>query len=252
MPSVFDHPLISERYFFPRPDAPSDLTEVKVEGATLACRLTVRDPDALTLVFFHGNGEVIADYVPDFEEMLLQLGVNVMFAEYRGYGASTGRPELARMLDDVTDIVAATGTPPEKLVAFGRSVGSIYAIELINRFPNAAGLILESGIADPLERVLLRATPAELGVTASELDAEAERCLNHRAKLERYSGPALILHAHGDELVHRSHAERNHEWLGGEQKRLLIFTRGGHNSVLALNTAEYLDAVADFLEALPS
>ena len=50
-------------------------------------------------------------------------------AEYRGYGGSTGEPSLVAMLDDVDAIFSALGRPAGELVVYGRSIGSIYAIE---------------------------------------------------------------------------------------------------------------------------
>ena len=46
--------------------------------------------------------------------------------------------------------------------------------------PKRAGLIIESGIADPLERVLLRVEPEEVDATASELAAAARVFQRHR------------------------------------------------------------------------
>src|SRR5690606_22444148 len=44
VPSLFDHPLITERYFFPRPDRPARITPIEVEGATLACAIHAPHP----------------------------------------------------------------------------------------------------------------------------------------------------------------------------------------------------------------
>lgn len=43
-----------------------------------------------TVLFFHGNGELVDDYVLTYTAELLDIGVNAFFAEYRGYGSSTG------------------------------------------------------------------------------------------------------------------------------------------------------------------
>ena len=69
------------------------------------------------------------------------------------------------MLDDVERVVEAPDVAPSEMVFFGRSVGSIFAVHAASRFPEARGLILESGIADVLERLLLRVHPSEMGVT---------------------------------------------------------------------------------------
>ncbi|MCA9563420.1 MAG: alpha/beta hydrolase, partial [Myxococcales bacterium] len=180
------------------------------------------------------------------------MGLNLCFAEYRGYGASTGAPALASMLDDVEAIVDALGLPESRVVAFGRSVGSIYAIELAHRRPGLAGLIIESGIASPLERILLRATPEELGCTMQELEREALLHLDHKHKLAGYSGPLLVLHAAGDDLVTPDHARRNLSWAASDNKKLILFDYGDHNSILAANRERYLNALSEFISTLSS
>ncbi|WP_224243199.1 alpha/beta hydrolase [Hyalangium gracile] len=244
---LLDHPLINQRYFFPRRQQPPAPFLVDCGEARLVCYRAERHPGARTLLHFHGNGEVVDDYVPDFVEMFLSMGVNVFLAEYRGYGGSTGTPSLARMLEDTEPLFRALGLPEERLVVFGRSVGSIYAIELAARHPRIAGLILESGIADPLERILLRVQPQEIGTTLEAMTSEARRLLDHQQKLSRYPGPLLVLHAEHDSLVDASHARRNHAWAAGADKTLRLLPRGDHNSILPANREEYLGALRTFL-----
>lgn len=265
MPAMsLDHPRLLETLFFPR-DAPLPAGEptgpsahgpllVDVGDATLACYRhaavgAAGDPP-LTLLHFHGNGEVVADYLPDHARTLAGLGVDVVMAEYRGYGGSTGTPSLVGMLDDVDAIVQATGQPDRNLVVYGRSIGSIYAIELARRHPGIAGLILESGISDVLERVDVRITPRDIGMTRDELLAEVAAHLDHRSKLAGYRGPLLVIHARDDHLVEVSHAESNHAWAGSEKKELVLFESGGHNALLSVNWTEYIAAIKRFLDML--
>ncbi|MDO5500120.1 MAG: alpha/beta fold hydrolase, partial [Propionibacteriaceae bacterium] len=142
MTDLLNHSLIAERYFFPGGRAPSSRLDVAVDGATLACGVHRVDPAGCTVVFFHGNGEVVADWQGDLDAMVNEMGWDLFLAEYRGYGGSTGEPLLGRLLDDVGAVIAAAG-PPEKLVVMGRSVGSFFALEAVRRFPTIAGLILE-------------------------------------------------------------------------------------------------------------
>lgn len=245
--TLLDHPLISARYFFPRHDPVAEPLLIDVGDATLACRLYRNQPGALTVVHFHGNGEVAADYEQGFPELFARLGCNLLLAEFRGYGASSGKPQLGKMLSDVDAILTAAG-PPEQLVLFGRSVGSLFAIQGIKRFPQVAGLILESGIADVRERLLLRVTPAELGSDPATFDALLNEIFDHQRSLQHYLNPLLVLHTRHDGLVDVRHAELLHQWGGGE-KTLKIFPQGDHNSILYRNAAEYADLVARFLLA---
>lgn len=249
MPSILDHPLLSERYFFPRPDRPdAPVRRVQTAAAELACLHAAAPEGSPTVLFFHGNGEVVADYHPWLGREWSKRGCGLLAAEYRGYGGSTGAPCLVGMLSDVDALLQACGCAEEQVVVFGRSVGSIYALELAARHPRVAGLILESGIADPLERIRLRVHPAELGTTEAALTAEVETHLDHRRKLERYGGPLLVLHAEHDTLVDCSHGRRLAAWGAAGGSELVLLSEGDHNSVMMLNWSEYWRAADDFLQ----
>ena len=246
---LLDHPLLSQRYFFPSPGRPSrGAFEVMTRtGERLVCLREEREGARFTVVYFHGNGETAADHVPDPADAWLDLGVNFVVVTYRGYGESTGVPQLAAMLSDGEDVLEALGVPDEEVIAVGRSLGSLYACELVHRRPRIAGLILESGIADVLERVLIRVDPLEIGASKAELRAEVDAALNQQKKLAGYGGKVLILHAEHDTLVTPWHAERTAEWSRG---RLVMFAKGDHNSILYANRDQYFAEIRSFLAGL--
>jgi hypothetical protein len=242
-----DHPLIAERYFFPRPDAPSKITPVKVDGAELACYAHRPFADGRTVVHYHGNGETVADYLPWFPRHMEERGLNTFLVEYRGYGASTGVPLYGRMLDDADPIFDAVGGRADRLIVFGRSVGSTYAIELASRHPDIFGLIIESGIADPLERLKIRFAPGELGNDDDALEREAAERLDHRAKLSGLLGRMLVMHAADDSLLDVSHGRRLAGWGPAGRTELVVFPRGDHNAIMTVNAQAYWAAVDRFL-----
>jgi hypothetical protein len=249
MSNILDHPLISERYFFPRAGALTDLFWVDCGDAHLACSYHELDPAAKTLLHFHGNGEIVDDWQGDFVRLIHQMGCNCFLAELRGYGQSSGQPQLGKMLEDVVPTVKSLNRPAGDLIFFGRSVGSIFALEAAAKFPEAAGLILESGVADVLERLLLRIEPREVGVSAEVLHAEVERQLNHQKKLAQYPGPVLVLHTQNDGLVDVSHGQRLYDWAPGI-KTLKIFPQGSHNDIMYVNAPEYFGLVEEFIASL--
>lgn len=246
---ILNHPLISERYFFPRREGLDDPFWVDCGDARLACYYRRRYERGRTVVFFHGNGEIVPDYLNGFVEVFDRLGYNCLLAEYRGYGFSTGRPELGVLLEDVETILRATGEVPERLVLFGRSVGSLFAIHGVSLWPRIGGLILESAVADVLERLLLRVRPEEMGIGMGDFRVAVAERLDHRTKLQSFSGPVLVLHGEGDELVDVSHAHRLYQWAGGP-KKMKIFPRGGHNDLAFVNAPEYFALVGEFLKNL--
>lgn len=247
--SLLDHPLLSGRYFFPWPNSFDDPFFVDGDGFRLGCRYRVINANAPTIIHFHGNGETVSDYVGDFEERIADLGANLLLAEYRGYGMSSGEPALAAMLADVELVVKASGVDPGRIIFFGRSLGSLFAIHGAGLFPHAAGLILESGIADPLERILLRVEPWQLGTDLAGLKNAVDQELNLPGKLASFGGKTLVMHTRNDDLVPVSHAERLYLW-ANEPKELRIFERGDHNTILFANEEAYFVAVRDFIRRL--
>ncbi len=246
---LLDHPLISERYFFPRAAPVPRPFLVECEGATLACAYHETSASDFTIVHFHGNGEVVADYLEGFPELIGRMGCNCFLAEFRGYGGSTGIPQLGRMLEDVQTTITAIRQPPNKLILFGRSVGSLFAVKAAELFPDVAGLILESAIADPLERLLLRVRPEELGTSRAELADAVRRAMDIRQTMTRFTRPTLVLHTRHDGLIDASHAERLAAWCGGPVQ-LEIFPHGSHNDIMYINGRQYFALINEFLQSL--
>jgi hypothetical protein len=246
---LLNHPLIGGRYFFPQLGNLAAPFWVNRGDARLACSYHEIDPEAKTLVHFHGNGEIVDDYLGPFVEQILACGCNCLLAEYRGYGRSTGSAQLGRMLEDVKGTVEILGRDPRTLIFFGRSVGSLFALEAIKLFPQAAGLIIESGIADVLQRLLLRVDPAELGVSEKDFSRLIQQRFNHQQVLKGFSGALLVMHAQHDDLVEVGHGEQLYAW-GNEPKTLKIFPLGDHNSILFANLEEYFAQIARFVASV--
>jgi pimeloyl-ACP methyl ester carboxylesterase len=200
-------------------------------------------------VYWHGNGEVVADYLPEFPTWITRAGYNLLLAEYRGYGMSTGRPALVGMLDDVSATLQSLGLPDSQIVLFGRSIGSLYAVHGVSKHPQVAGLILESGVADVTQRFFLRVQPEELGMSRAGLVAALQGSFDYAAKLRGFQGRTLILHTQHDELVPVRHAEMLYA-AAPEPKTLHIFNQGGHNDIFYWNRVAYMQLVETFLAGL--
>jgi len=244
--SLLDHPTLSARYFYPWPNHFENPFFVTGDGYRLGCRYLKVSENFPTIIHFHGNGESVQDYLGDFEQRIARMGANLLLAEFRGYGMSSGEPALAAMLEDVRLIVKASAIPPEEIIFFGRSLGSLYAQHGASLYPQAAGLIIESGLADPLERILVRIEPRDVGATMDELKGEVDRHFDQQAKISSFTGRVLIMHTRNDDLVSVSHAERLYEW-ANEPKELVVFQRGDHNTILPANEEEYFAKIGDLV-----
>lgn len=254
--TLLDHPLLASRYFLPRRGKlDGAFYVVAADGASkLGCfRAAPYDDDrALTVLHFHGNAEIVSDYVPAMAGVINEFGVNVLFAEYRGYGVSSGAPSLNAMLDDAESIFQALGVPASQVVAFGRSLGSLFALEIAGRHPDIAGLVIESGIADALDPAIVRVSAEDLGVSTEELSAAVAERVDQRAKISRYRGPLLVLHTQADMLIPKAHAERLFAWGGAvpANKKLVLFEQGDHGTIYAENRDRYMSELDTFFQHL--
>lgn len=246
--SILNHPIIAERYFFPRYEPFENPYFVECNGIKLACYYQNNHPEAKTVVYFHGNGEVVADYLDFFPKLFDQAGYNLLLFEFRGYGMSTGNPALVDMLSDVECVIKKMNIPQNKIILYGRSVGTLYAVQAAAAFPNAYALILESGIADIEERIMIRlSSPAEINSSIEELKQEFQKHFNTKKKLSAFKGKSLVLHSINDQLVSVSHGKKLFEYLK-QPKKMHLFERGDHNTIFTVNQNEYFQILFDFIQ----
>lgn len=246
MKSILNSESISGRAFFPSSYDLDGVQLVELEGTTLAYHQTIVDPSALTLLHFHGNGETIANYVNGQFHQFYDLGINIVFVEYRGYGDSFGVPQLVAMLDDGEQLVQKLGLRFDQVVAFGRSMGSLYSIEMAARQPTLAGLVIESGIHDLGER--LTAWGIDTEFSSEQIQSECKIHFDHQQKLASYPGQVLVLHAERDHIINMTHAEQNFEAATSGKSRLVRLPHGDHSSVMPFNADEYFTELREFLQ----
>ena len=158
MSSIFDSQAFNANLFFPRDDSslgPANSSNNYIDVAK-DIRIHARrhpNPNAnLSLLFFHGNGEIVSDY-DNLVEYFSNLGIEFTIADFRGYGKSSGTPTLRASLEDshvILDYLLAEKVLKNKICVMGRSLGSAPTIELCSKRSDIQGCILESGYADPI------------------------------------------------------------------------------------------------------
>ena len=139
--------LLQDRLVFPgaravAPDMPVVEVRFAVPGAVLAG--AVVNPDApVDVVYFGGNAEPVVQNAPRFAAI---AHARTLLVDYRGYGASTGKPSEATIVDDAVRSIGAFRTGRSgPLVLVGRSLGSGVAALAAARFaPNVDALVLLS------------------------------------------------------------------------------------------------------------
>ena len=256
MPSaILDQPHIQRVLFYPRrddglvPDTP-DARRVAVEvepGVRIGGRLCPASPAAPLILFFHGNGEIAADYF-DIAPAYTQLGISLLVMDYRGYGTSDGTPTASRLVSDavaafeaVKRLCAENGLSPSQFYVMGRSLGSAAAIEVATRAgERLAGLIIESGFADTFGLL------ARLGAFAPGADEERDG-VGNATKISHITARTLIIHGQADVLIPAADARELYRKSATRDKRLVIIPGAGHNDLMWVGMTQYMDAVRTFV-----
>ncbi len=256
--SVLDVPEVSLRLFHPRPEsrlssnsaAARDLMIPVADNMAVGARFHPGEPAAPTLLFFHGNGEIVADY-DELAPFYLRLGVNFFPVDYRGYGRSSGSPTVSAMMQDCQTIFnfARTWLPEQgytgPLVVMGRSLGSASALELAAAYPDQiAALIVESGFAfaGPLLQLL--------GVNLGAIGFQEKAGFRNVDKIKAYPGPTLIIHAEHDHIIPFSDGQALYNASGARDKILLKIPQANHNDILLQGFAEYMAAIGNLVEKI--
>ncbi len=254
--ALLDRPEILAFLFHPRPetgpiggDGYEEFT-IPVDGnVELGGRWYESGKDKPVLLFFHGNGEIVADY-HDLAPVYLEMEINFVPVDYRGYGRSTGSPTVAGMMSDahvVHDFIAEKMQRDGysgPLVVMGRSLGSASVLELASSHPDrVAGLIIESGFAHsgPLLRLL--------GVDIDALGVSSD-ALGQTRKIAAFQGPTLIIHGSQDHIIPFSDGSDLLEASMSPRKKLLRIDGADHNNLLAVDAPSYLGAVKELMGSL--
>jgi len=238
--SVFDSDAFNRALFFPRRDTsapPAGAIDMMIEAgdAVLHVRRHAAPAARCTLLLFHGNGEVVADY-DNAAEDFARAGAALAVADYRGYGKSTSSPTLRDLIDDARPIADAIGPH----IVMGRSLGGAAAHELYARpIASMLGVVLESSFADVAGLIRRR------GLVSPALSADERAKFDPLEKLPSGTLPLLVLHGERDLLIPATEARTTLLTAGSADKRLVLVPGRGHNDVSYSDV--YWRALADFI-----
>jgi fermentation-respiration switch protein FrsA (DUF1100 family) len=199
-----------------------------------------------TVVHFHGNAQNLSAHWR-YVEWLPRRGFNLFVFDYRGYGASEGRPEPKGVFEDSSSALdyvrLRRDVDPQRLLVLGQSLGGANAIA-------AVGAGNRSGV----KAVAIEATFFSYSSIASEKLSGAGSLMDDTYSPGRFVGalaptPFLLLHGSADPVIPYSHSERLFE-RAGEPKRLVRVEGAGHTEALTPRFgAQYQDLLIEFFDA---
>jgi alpha-beta hydrolase superfamily lysophospholipase len=199
------------------------------------------------ILFFHGNGEVVSDY-DEMSPFYHQKKINLVVADYRGYGASSGTPTLTDLVQDTHVIFKEVREELSRrnlrkdLWVMGRSLGSISALELAYHHQGEIkGLIIESGFPSVVRIMFHLGIPTQV-MGLEKIDQE---CLE---RIKKIFIPALIIHGEQDSLVPLENAKDIYQNLGAQEKELLVIPSATHNDIMIVGFVDYFKSLQQFIE----
>jgi pimeloyl-ACP methyl ester carboxylesterase len=189
------------------------------------------------VIYFGGNAEEVSGMVMHTGRF---GGWALLAVNYRGYGASEGRPAEAALFSDARllyDYAAARpDIDPSRIVIMGRSLGTGVAVHLAAERP-AAGVVLVS----PYDSI----TSVAQGVYPFlPVRLLLKHPFDSLSRAAHSSAPMLCLVGGEDGVIPEQHSRRLFDaWAGPKEWR--GFPRADHNSIAG--DAAYWDAIAAFL-----
>lgn len=227
-----------KRIFQPQPSSYKDSNEIlklTTQSGKRISAVYLQNPGArFALLLSHGNAEDIGDdrfWLDD----LHAAGFSVLAYDYEGYGTSEGKPSESAAYEDENaayDYLTQTARiPGDKIIIYGRSLGSGPAVHLAARRPVAA-LILQSPFVSAF-RVLTKVPLLPFDKFPNYKDIGRLHC------------PLLIIHGESDSVINPWHGRKLFE-LANEPKRYLSVPRADHNDLEMVAGKTYTEALRDF------
>jgi alpha-beta hydrolase superfamily lysophospholipase len=246
-----DNSVLLNFLFYPRrqhskpSDGAFDLAVPVTDDISIVCRAYPGAAEKPWILYFHGNGEVVSDY-DGIAHLYRKRGLNLLVADYRGYGASGGKPTFTALVSDVCiildyvlkEIIAKEDS--SGLFVMGRSLGSIAALELASRYAGSIqGLIIESGFISVAGLIHHLGLPSPGDLSPLE-NSYRELCANIKL-------PALVIHGEQDRLVPLKQGKDLYDLLGSQMKELAIIPGADHNNIMFVDSKSYMNAIENFI-----
>ncbi len=195
------------------------------------------------VLYLHGNDSNIGTRLNILHaEQLRALGLNVIAAEYRGFGGMDGVPTEAGLNADARSaydyLRQQLHADPRRLIVYGWSLGSAVAVDLTSRVDEAA--------------VILEGAPASLvAIGARRYPYFPIRMLIRNPfesinRIDRIGSPVLFLHSPDDAVIPFEEGQRL--FAAAAPPKVFVEVSGGHVYAVEKDS-RFFPAVRAFLQS---
>ena len=228
--------------------------------------------NAHTIVYYHANAGGIIDRLPLFLQLWQALDVNILAAEYRGYGNCSGTPSEAGIKEDSVAYYRFAAehdlVDNSRIVVFGRSLGGAVAVSLTSRIeeshsspkeegnnslaslPKPAALVIENtftSVADIAVVVLPILRPIHSILRPPFLS----NIWDSLHKIPLVHSPILFFSGLQDELIPPTQMRALYQTSGNSKlNTFCTVAHGGHNDTVLCAGEDYYKVLGQFLGLL--
>ena len=129
-----------------------------------------------------------------------ELGVDFLWVDYRGIGASEGTPSIENLKQDAIDTYKFAQSMNKKIILHGTSMGSFIASTLASEVSLDGGLVLEAAIVD-VDSLINGMTPFWYKPFNNVMLTSELSSLNNEEIITNYSGPLFLIVGDEDEIT---------------------------------------------------
>ena len=204
------------------------------------------DDNLHTLLWFHGNAGNINRRLDNIKMLHDRVPANVFIIDYRQFGKSEGKiSEQGTYLDAkaaLSYLHSRKDINNEKIIFFGRSLGSAVAVDLAVK-EKCCALILETPFTSIKEmgKKLYPFLFISLHFLRTKYDS--------LSKIGKIKVPTLIMHGDKDELVPIEQGKMLYE-KANEPKEFYTIPGAMHNDTHIVGGEEYFDVIKNFISKL--
>jgi len=191
-----------------------------------------------TILYAHGNAEDLGDIEPVLQK-LQSLKFNVFAYDYRGYGTSQGKPTEQNAYRDIETaynyLTQQLAVPSQRIIAYGRSVGSGSAVDLAYS-KQLAGLVLESAFTSAF-RVIV-----PFPIFPFEKFPNID-------KIKKVDCPVLVMHGKADDTIPFAHGQQLFAAVKSPKLSLWV-DEAGHNDLMWVAGQRYAETLGKFAQLI--
>lgn len=214
-------------------------------GELYAWWIPADQADAPTLLYLHGNDKNVGHgHDVDNAGRMHSLGYNLLMADYRGYGKSTGgEPSEAKVYEDAeaawSYLLKQRASAPQRTFIYGHSLGGAIAIDLAVRHPEAAGLIAEGTFTSMPDM-------GKRKYSYMPVDWLLNQRFDSLDKVGKLKIPVLFIHGTWDKRIPWEMSQKLFD-LSPQPKSLKLIEGGEHSNNSSIAWLEYRDTLNAFV-----